>query len=152
VKTYLYRGHECQIIWQELHKHGDYLITVHWFILQQSWSMPIRWSWFGLLHLTVEECSGISEKLTDSIFWITSMLKCLGEKIALPESGNLEMKAVPSRKVPQHRAGSQRTINWPKTAEKIWTKHVGRIWWVKKHISVYIFVQRDRQRDASFKE
>jgi len=33
-----------------------------------------------------------------------------GEKLALTESGNLEMKAVPSRKAPKHRAVTQRTV------------------------------------------
>lgn len=38
-------------------------------------------------------------------------IEVCGENIALPEAGNLDMKAVLSRKAPQHRADTQRTIN-----------------------------------------
>jgi len=41
-----------------------------------------------------------------------------GEKLALTESGNLERKAVPYRKAPEHRAFTQRTIYWPKPPRK----------------------------------
>jgi hypothetical protein len=40
------------------------------------------------------------------------------EKLASTESGNLEMKTVPSRKAPKHRAITQRTINWSKPPKK----------------------------------
>jgi hypothetical protein len=41
-----------------------------------------------------------------------------GEKLPLTESGNLKMKAVTSRKAPEHCTVTQRTINWPKPPRK----------------------------------